>query len=98
MCIVKLLVGLMFSLMFVIIQMLLYHSIIRGEPNVCLDLVEIEKIVKFEYERKFGIGHLFRKTGHKKVPKEMKCVLSEFSPSPLECVTTACVYTNQCLV
>ena len=55
-------------------------------------------IVKFEYERKFGIGHLFKKTGHKKVPKEMKCVLSEFSPSPLECVTTACVYTNQCLV
>ena len=34
--------------------------------------------MKFEYERKFGIGHLFRKTGHKKVPKEMKCVLSEF--------------------
>ena len=80
--------------------MLLYHSIIRREPNVCLDLVEIEKLqnVKFEHERKFGIGHLFRKTGHKKVPKEMKCVLSEFSPSTLECVTTACVYTNQCLV
>jgi hypothetical protein len=44
MCIVKLFVGLMFSLMFVIIQMLLYHSIIRREPNVCLDLVAIEKL------------------------------------------------------
>ena len=33
-----------FSLMFVIIQMLLYHSIIRWEPNVCLDLVETEKL------------------------------------------------------
>ena len=39
-----LLVGLMFSVMFVIIQMLLYHRIIRREPNVCLDLVEIEKL------------------------------------------------------
>ena len=40
--IVKLLVGLMFSLMFVIIQMLLYHGIIRWEPNIRLDLFEIE--------------------------------------------------------
>ena len=81
------------------IQMLLYYIIIRWEPNICFDFVEIE-ILHSEIRVWTKIWHwsfVQENRAQKSAEGDEMCFIWIFSFS-FGMRTTACVYTNQCLV